>query len=158
LYSGSSLWFARKALSPVPAFAARLHDSALWGVSFGSLLAIALVPPFARRLRDLAATGDIHGSASFATAKEILEANFIVDEPKAPLAQSHGLPIGNITFRGRQRLMRAAGDVHVLLLAPPGSGKTTCLVIPTAQDWSQNLFVLDVKGEIYKATAGHRKA
>src|SRR6185312_2138621 len=48
------------------------------------------------------------------------------------------------------------GTEHVALMARTGSGKTSSFCIPNAFNWPGSLIVLDVKGEIYAATAGHR--
>lgn len=46
---------------------------------------------------------------------------------------------------------------HILVAAATETGKTATCVIMTALEWSQSMFVLDVKEEIYKATAGWRQ-
>ncbi|HVT59503.1 MAG TPA: type IV secretory system conjugative DNA transfer family protein [Thermoanaerobaculia bacterium] len=48
-------------------------------------------------------------------------------------------------------------DRHVLVFAPSGSGKTTCLVIPTLLAWPHSVVALDVKGELWHLTAGYRQ-
>ncbi|MEO1715098.1 MAG: type IV secretory system conjugative DNA transfer family protein, partial [Bacteroidota bacterium] len=45
----------------------------------------------------------------------------------------------------------------VLTIAPPGSGKTQAQVIPALLTYEGSAVVLDVKGEIYEATAGRRQ-
>lgn len=50
------------------------------------------------------------------------------------------------------------GDESILTIAPSGSGKTQCFVIPNLLTWPGAAFVLDVKGELYEKTAGYRAA
>lgn len=50
------------------------------------------------------------------------------------------------------------GNGHYLIIAPAGSGKTTCFVIPNAAGWDGgSLFVNDPKGEVFAVTARARK-
>ncbi len=48
------------------------------------------------------------------------------------------------------------GTEHAALLARTGSGKTSSFSVPNAFNWPGSLVVLDVKGEVYQATAGYR--
>jgi type IV secretion system protein VirD4 len=128
-----------------------------WGVASALAFLTALLPFLRDFAVSLVRTGDLHGSARLARPEDILAAGFIFDDPTKLLSQSSALPIGNVDVHGGLRLVRALGDVHVLLFAPPGSGKTTAFVIPTAMDWAGAAVILDVKGEIARATAGHRQ-
>ncbi|WP_300074809.1 type IV secretory system conjugative DNA transfer family protein, partial [uncultured Ruegeria sp.] len=47
---------------------------------------------------------------------------------------------------------------HAMVIAPSGSGKTTGFVIPNALHFSGATVILDIKGEIFQATAGARAA
>ncbi|WP_170565854.1 type IV secretory system conjugative DNA transfer family protein [Ruegeria atlantica] len=47
---------------------------------------------------------------------------------------------------------------HAAFIAPTGSGKTSGLVIPNVQRFNGSCVVLDIKGEIFKATGGRRRA
>jgi type IV secretion system protein VirD4 len=143
--------FAHSELRPILASGDR------WGAATALLFLIALAPFLRGLIAALVRTGDLHGSARLARPEDILKAGFIFDDPAKLLSQSSALPIGNVEVHGGLRLVRALGDVHVLLFAPPGSGKTTAFVIPTAMDWSGAAVILDVKGEIAQATAGHRQ-
>lgn len=51
-----------------------------------------------------------------------------------------------------------SGCEPVALQAPTGTGKTADWVIPNCFMWRGSLVVLDVKGEAFRATAGHRAA
>jgi type IV secretory pathway TraG/TraD family ATPase VirD4 len=49
------------------------------------------------------------------------------------------------------------GDNHVVAVGVPGSGKTAGLVIPSLMLYKGSVVVHDVGGELYKATADHRR-
>jgi type IV secretion system protein VirD4 len=49
-----------------------------------------------------------------------------------------------------------SGEGSVMTIAPPGSGKTQCFVLPNLLQWKGAAVVLDVKGEIYAATSKWR--
>jgi type IV secretion system protein VirD4 len=49
-----------------------------------------------------------------------------------------------------------SGGGALLTVAPPGSGKTQCHVIPNLLQWPAPAVVLDVKGELYTATSRWR--
>ena len=156
VYSPTAYLRARDALLGSE-FGPDLASAELWGLACASLAVLPALP-YARSLFRLTRLGDLHGSSRFANKKDLLEAGFTLDSPNRPLAYSSGLPIGIFTDPlGRRSLVRLEGDSHVLLVAPPGAGKTTGLVIPCVQDLLGFLFVLDVKGEICQATAEHRR-
>ena len=46
---------------------------------------------------------------------------------------------------------------HALIVAPTGRGKTSGFAIPNMLAWEGSAVVLDVKGEIFEATARHRR-
>ncbi|MEQ9145527.1 MAG: type IV secretory system conjugative DNA transfer family protein [Parvibaculaceae bacterium] len=48
------------------------------------------------------------------------------------------------------------GEGSLFTIAPPGSGKTQCQVIPNLLMYNGPAIVLDVKGECYEQTAGYR--
>ena len=50
-----------------------------------------------------------------------------------------------------------SGENHLITVAPPGAGKGTCAIIPTLQSCTESIVALDVKGELYDATAAYRK-
>jgi type IV secretion system protein VirD4 len=54
--------------------------------------------------------------------------------------------------------IRLGGGSHVALYAPTESGKGVGFVLPNCFAWTGSLIVLDVKGEVFEATAGHRAA
>src|ERR1700761_2120993 len=66
--------------------------------------------------------------------------------------QTHPILIGK---QGRNYL-NFEGSEHVALYARSGTGKTSSVVIPACFAWRGSLVVLDVKGEVFKRTAGYR--
>jgi type IV secretion system protein VirD4 len=158
LYPPASFFLARRA------FMGTIYQSALTGAYKAGaaffLLSLFGAAPLLRRLLNLKNDpGHIHGSARFATPRDLTEAGFILDHTSSTLSMAAGLPLGEITVRGGRRLLRLeGGQSHILAIAPPGSGKSTAFVIPTLQDYAHNVVTLDVKGELAQATAGHRHA
>jgi type IV secretion system protein VirD4 len=57
---------------------------------------------------------------------------------------------------GTSTMLKYSGDGSILTIAPPGSGKTTCNVVPNLLRWPGAAVVLDVKGEIYDLTSKWR--
>ncbi|MCL2797958.1 MAG: type IV secretory system conjugative DNA transfer family protein [Firmicutes bacterium] len=49
-------------------------------------------------------------------------------------------------------------DGHVLVIGGPGTGKSSCIAIPTLRSWKGNVFAIDVKGELYDKTCEQRKS
>lgn len=39
-------------------------------------------------------------------------------------------------------------DGHIMIVGGPGSGKTTCLAIPSMMSWKHRIFAIDIKGEL----------
>ena len=47
-------------------------------------------------------------------------------------------------------------DGHVLVVGGVGSGKSSCVAIPTLRSWKHTTFAIDIKGELYeKAKSRH---
>src|ERR1700722_13022480 len=64
-------------------------------------------------------------------------------------------------MRGHQpagELVTYSGDGHLISFAPTGTGKTSGPVITNALKHPGQLIVLDMKGEVYAATADARRA
>ncbi|WFR97795.1 type IV secretory system conjugative DNA transfer family protein [Rhizobium tumorigenes] len=68
--------------------------------------------------------------------------------------RKEGLVVGRL---GRH-ILRRQDDRHHLVVGPTRSGKGVGYVIPNALTHQGSMLVTDLKGEIYKHTAGHRKA
>lgn len=98
------------------------------------------------------AVKDVYGGAHLASEKEIRELELRGDE---------GLVLGRTTrkFLGIFFLcayLRMNQALSVLCFAPPGSGKTAGLIIPSLLAVRHSVIVMDPKGEIYDITARHR--
>ena len=72
---------------------------------------------------------------------------------RGSLMQEHDILLGQPTLAS---LLRFEGTEHVALHARSGSGKTSGFTIPNCFAWGGSLVVLDIKGEVFAATAGHR--
>jgi type IV secretion system protein VirD4 len=134
--------------------------SALLLASFGLLSAITGAQA-AARLRGLRETGDTHGSSHWASPREV-RATGLLQPAGGVLGGGLGAGLGVCLGgwrdpRGRLRRLADTRDRHVLAFAPSGSGKTTCLVIPTLFAWRGSIIALDVKGELWRHTAGYRR-
>ncbi|MEF2825585.1 MAG: type IV secretory system conjugative DNA transfer family protein [Peptococcaceae bacterium] len=66
-----------------------------------------------------------------------------------------GIILGQIDGRCIYRPTAAEGNLA--LFALPGAGKTTAQIIPTALKFGGSVLAIDIKGDILKATKGHRK-
>jgi type IV secretion system protein VirD4 len=101
-------------------------------------VAIALVPLLSRRPA-------LFGDAHFAGEDEVRSAG---------LRARQGVILGRL----RGRLLRAQGQLGVLLFAPPRSGKGVGFVIPNLLTWSGSVIVNDLKLENFEKTSGARAA
>ena len=43
-------------------------------------------------------------------------------------------------------------DGHILVVGGVGSGKSSCIAIPTLRNWQDSVFAIDIKGELYEKT------
>ncbi|MDR0492157.1 MAG: type IV secretory system conjugative DNA transfer family protein [Nitrososphaerota archaeon] len=48
-------------------------------------------------------------------------------------------------------------DGHILVVGGPGSGKSSCIAIPTLWGWKGSVFAIDIKGELHAKTQEYRK-
>jgi len=46
---------------------------------------------------------------------------------------------------------------HILVVGTPGSGKSSCIAIPTLRAYSERIFAIDIKGELYEKTKDYRQ-
>lgn len=65
---------------------------------------------------------------------------------------------GKVLGRFGRRILRVEDDRHHLIVGPTRSGKGACYVIPNALTHEGSMIVTDLKGEIFRSTAGYRKA
>jgi len=89
--------------------------------------------------------GDLHGSSHWASAHEAAAAGLLA-------GGEGGIVIGRL---GRRPLVDRK-DRHALVYAPSGTGKSSCLVIPTLLRWRGSVLAFDIKGELWEKTAGYR--
>lgn len=47
-------------------------------------------------------------------------------------------------------------DGHALVIGGAGTGKSSCVAIPTLMSWKHRAFVIDIKGELYEKTQNAR--
>ncbi|ASY74335.1 type IV secretory system conjugative DNA transfer family protein [Sinorhizobium fredii] len=64
---------------------------------------------------------------------------------------------GHIFGRMGRNLLRTKDDRHHLIIGPTRSGKGAGYVIPNALMHQGSMIVTDLKGEVFKATAGYRR-
>lgn len=95
---------------------------------------------------DIVFTDNVLGEARFAGEGEI---------KKAGLSGNNG---GFVFGRIRNYLVEKSSDVegHCLIVGAPGTGKSSCIAIPTLSRWKGSVFVIDIKGELSAATADLR--
>ena len=91
------------------------------------------------RRRDDSSPTESHGSAHWGTGNS--------------LTNEQGFLLGRID----SRLLRFAGEGHVLTVAPTRSGKGVSCVIPNLLDHPGSVLVTDPKGENYAVTARYRR-
>jgi type IV secretion system protein VirD4 len=137
-----------RALHHHPALTAALHHALLLAAGFAALSALLSLVSYLVGRNALEESGDTHGSARWASAKEVASLGLYDDE--APV-------VGAYTPPGRSpRYLHDPQDRHAFIFAPSGSGKSSGLVIPTLLSWPHSVLVLDVKAELWHHTAGYR--
>lgn len=149
IYSPTVLLLAVRKLVVLGALHSEIHQA----VSFGGLIAALYFGSGGWCLRAawsrLPGLGDAYGSARFARRDEVRK--------REDLGMGEMLGEGMVLGALEGGFLRFRGDAHVLAFAPPGGGKTTCVVVPTALAHPGPLIVLDAKREIYKLTSGFRR-
>ncbi|MCE9565751.1 MAG: type IV secretory system conjugative DNA transfer family protein [Planctomycetes bacterium] len=60
-------------------------------------------------------------------------------------------------WRGETHLVRLRNAVHTTVFAPTGAGKGVSIVIPTLLTCMSSMVVVDIKGELVRLTAEHRR-
>jgi type IV secretion system protein VirD4 len=136
-------------LPPGPAAIARAAE-AIGGI--GMLACFASTAAYgAWSLGRLRRVGDLHGSSHWASTREVAAAGLDVGG-----GGGEGREGGIVVGRLGRRLLVDRKDRHALVYAPSGTGKSSCLVIPTLLHWTGSLLAFDVKGELWERTAGYR--
>lgn len=54
------------------------------------------------------------------------------------------------TSKGQYITKKENKDGHILIIGGAGSGKSTCIAIPTLSTWKNRVFAIDIKGELSK--------
>ncbi len=88
---------------------------------------------------------ELHGSARFATRREI---------KRAGLMGTAGIIVGKVGGR----FLQFAGQQFVLVAAPTRSGKGVSVVIPNLLNWPDSAVVLDIKLENFLLTSAFRES
>ncbi|WP_369927397.1 type IV secretory system conjugative DNA transfer family protein [Xanthomonas sp. NCPPB 2632] len=117
----------------------KLCGAAGFGVPLLAWL-LVLVPMLRGRAESM------HGEARFAKLSDLKKAGLLKQTPQSIL-------LGK--FRGRYLWL--GGAQHVVTISPTRSGKTTSIAIPVLLSYQQSMVVLDLKGELHKATSGWRE-
>ena len=69
--------------------------------------------------------------------------------------EEHGFIFGE---KGNSYIIKSEEkDGHILVVGGVGSGKSSCIAIPTLRAWQSRVFAIDIKGELYKNTRKYRK-
>ena len=114
------------------------------GVASGTLLVlVALYGGGVRRQRTHPPPMQGHGTTTWATKKDVRQSK---------LFAQRGLVLGS--FRGK--VLRFDGQENVLLVGPQRAGKGTGIIIPSLLELEEHTVVIDVRGETWRDTAGHR--
>lgn len=93
-----------------------------------------------------------YGNAKFANKKDFGKMNLCNDK---------GLILGCFIKKGikEQKIeyIRAKMPLSALVVAPPGTGKTSGIILPNLFTIENSCVVLDIKGELYQKSAGYRQ-
>jgi type IV secretion system protein VirD4 len=156
-------WYWAPELKPLWVRCAQetLYPIALVGAVACAIIALA-------RHGWLADSSDLHGSARWATTRDLLAAGLIAPTRPLrsiaerlrilrPLKQCAGVYLGLWRRWGRTSYLRDSGPAHVLAFAPTRSGKGVGIVVPTLLTWPHSVLVHDLKGENWALTVGARK-
>lgn len=122
---------------------------AMFGVSLACLV-LRLVLISVRRRRAGGLKNDLHGSARWATQKDLVAAGKL-NQSTGPFIGGWEDTPGHITY------LRDPSDGHCLAFAPTGSGKGAGLVVPTLlANEEYSMIVLDPKQQLHSLTSGYR--
>lgn len=124
------------------AYAGRIKLGIAAGFGLPLLLWVGVLVPLLRRPRE-----SLHGDARFATLSDLKKAGLLKQTPQSILIGSY-----------KGRYLWLGGAQHVITISPTRSGKTTSIAIPVLLSYQQSMVVLDLKGELFKATSGWREA
>ena len=89
----------------------------------------------------------LHGNAGYASVADLKKANMLTRTPQSVL-------IGK--YKGHYVWLN--GALHLIVICPTRSGKTTSIAIPILLTYEQSMIVSDIKGELWRLTSGQRRA
>jgi type IV secretion system protein VirD4 len=89
----------------------------------------------------------LHGEASFADLADLKKAGLLQQTPQSILIGKY-----------KNHLLWLNGALHLIVICPTRSGKTTSIAIPVLLTYAQSMVVSDLKGELRKLTSGQRLA
>lgn len=89
-----------------------------------------------------------YGNAKFAKESEF---------EKMRINSESGLVLGCLIKNKKMKFIRATQPLSTLIVAPPGRGKTSGIIIPNLLLVPNSSVVCDIKGELYEKTAGYRE-
>lgn len=92
-------------------------------------------------------------------AEQYGNARFATNEDFETMGINHdtGLILGTLIEKGKYKFIRATKPLSTLIVAPPGRGKTSGIIIPNLLAVPNSSIVYDIKGELYQKTAGYRQ-
>ena len=132
-----------------------LRDGAVAGSFVSGVIFLAITAAQGVIGKKDVGTSDLHGSAHFASIKEI--------EKMGILDNQQGVFIGawwgkRHWWQTHEKLyyLRDNSAFHVLCCAPTRSGKGVALVLPTLLTWGESALISDLKGELWDLTSGWR--
>jgi type IV secretion system protein VirD4 len=147
LYSPLAVIGWVRAYGHMPRLAAVVATGEKLGLAGLAACLVATAAHGALALRRLARVGALHGSGHWATRREVAAAGLFERGPG-------GIVLGRL---GRRWLVDRK-DRHALVYAPSGTGKSSCVVIPTLLRWPGSVLALDLKSELWEKTSGWLQA
>ncbi|HZX70541.1 MAG TPA: type IV secretory system conjugative DNA transfer family protein, partial [Rhodanobacter sp.] len=135
-------YFQATDLSQFAPFVSKIKLSGAVGFGLPLLVWIGLLIPLLKAKRE-----SLHGDARFAGLADLRKAGLLKQTPQSLLLGKY-----------KGRYLWLGGAQHVITISPTRSGKTTSVAIPVLLSYLQSMVVLDVKGELFKATSGWRES
>jgi type IV secretion system protein VirD4 len=118
------------------------------GIGVGCMLpGLAWIGVLVALLRHNAAVASVHGTARFATLRDLRKAGLLTRTEQSILI---GKYMGHYLW--------LSGSQHVITISPTRSGKTATSGVPVALTFMGSMVILDIKGELYLLTSGRRQA
>jgi len=128
-----------------------------WAIGFLGLIVVMLLGVALLLLllkRTTAREG--HGSARWATRADIVRAGLLESHVTGTSLIVGGWQDPTARKNAKPEYLVHTGPESATAFAPSGSAKTVALVIPNLLCYESSAFVMDVKGELWRATAGYR--